>query len=58
MRRAFLWALAIASAGLALWVLGAALVADKLTGQVFFAILPLVMLFAIAWNGLNAEKKD
>jgi hypothetical protein len=52
-RRVFLLALAGGSAGLALWVLVAAALADKLSGQVFFAILPLVMLFGIAWRGLT-----
>lgn len=52
-RRLFLWALAGVSAGAALWLLVAAIRADALSGQVFFALLPLVMLFSIAWRGLT-----
>jgi len=52
-RRLFFLALAGLSAAAALWVLVAALRADQLTGQVFFAVLPLVMLFGIAWSKLT-----
>ncbi len=55
-RRIFLVLLALASAGATLWVLAAAVRADKLTGQVFFAVMPLLMLFGIAWKGLTGAK--
>lgn len=57
-RKIFLALLALVSAGLAGWVLIAALVADELSGQVFFAVMPLAMLFGIAWNGLSSHKDD
>lgn len=54
-RRIFLILLALASGGATLWVIAAAAMAEKLTGQVFFAVLPLVMLFGLAWNGLTRK---
>lgn len=51
-RRLSLWGLAGGSAGATLWVLVAALRAKALSEQVFFAMLPLAMLFSIAWRGL------
>ncbi|MGR3363533.1 MAG: hypothetical protein ACU0CY_05065 [Maritimibacter harenae] len=56
MRRILLGLMAAATAGLALLVLGSALVAGKLTGQVFVAVLPLVILFTLAWNGLTRPR--
>lgn len=53
MRRALLWALVLVSIGGAGAILVAAFRADQLTGQVFFALLPLVMVFSLAWNGLS-----
>ena len=55
-RRAFLVLLALASAAGAAWVLIAAVRAHALSGQVFFAILPLAMLFGLAWKGLTGAK--
>lgn len=52
-RRIFLALLALASVGLAAYVLIEAVVTDHLTQQVFYAILPLILLFSIAWNGLS-----
>ncbi|RME16880.1 MAG: hypothetical protein D6801_04580 [Alphaproteobacteria bacterium] len=54
-RRILLLALALGSAGLALFVLGDALVHDALSRQVIYAVLPLVMLCAIAWNALRGR---
>jgi hypothetical protein len=54
-RRLFLGLLALASAAGAVWILFAATQAGALTGQVFFAILPLAMLFGIAWRGLTGR---
>lgn len=54
-RRIFLIVLALATAGATLWVLITAIMAEKLTGQVFFAVLPLIMLFGIAWTGLTRK---
>ncbi|MZR12965.1 hypothetical protein GQE99_08030 [Maritimibacter sp. DP07] len=56
MRRILLGLMAAATAGLVLFVLGSALVAGKLTGQVFVAVLPLVILFTLAWNGLTRPR--
>ncbi len=56
-RRLFLWLLAAVSAAAAIWVLVAAMRAEALSGQVFFAVLPLLMLFSIAWRGLS-DKDD
>lgn len=56
MRRILLGLMAAATAGLALFVLGSALAAGKLTGQVFVAVLPLVILFTLAWNGLTRPR--
>jgi hypothetical protein len=56
-RRLFLLALAGGSAVAALWVLVAAIRADALSGQVFFALMPLLMLFGIAWQKLT-DKPD
>lgn len=56
-RRLFLLALAGGSAVAALWVLIAAIRADALSGQVFFALMPLLMLFGIAWQKLT-DKPD
>lgn len=55
-RRIFLGLLALASAAGAVWVLVAAAMAEKLSGQVLFAVLPLVMLFGLAWKGLTGSK--
>ena len=55
-RRIFLTLLALLSGGAALWVLIEAALYDKLSGQVFFAVLPLVMLFGIAWKGLTGAR--
>ena len=52
-RRLFFLALAGLSAAGAVWVLVAAIRAEQLTGQVFFAMLPLLMLFAISWQKLT-----
>jgi hypothetical protein len=52
-RKVFLTLLALGSGGLALWVLFEAVVSDHLTGQVFYAIVPLVMLVSVAVNGLK-----
>ncbi len=43
-------ALALAAFGLSAWILLKALVAEALTGQVFFAVMPLLMLGGLAWN--------
>ena len=51
-RQVFLGLLALLSAGAALWVLLAAARAGRLDGQVFFAIMPLALLFGVAWKGL------
>jgi fucose permease len=55
-RRLLLALLALASVGGALWVLVAAARADALSGQVFFAVLPLAMLFGLAWRGLRGKR--
>lgn len=55
-RRLVLVVLALGSAALAIWVLIAAAEAGKLSGQVFFALMPLAMLFGIAWKGLTGNK--
>lgn len=52
-RRLLLASLALASALLAGFVLVEAALTDHLTGQIFFAVLPLLMLFAISWKGLR-----
>lgn len=49
-RQLFLTTLALGAFALAAWVLIAALRADAVTGEVFFAIMPLLMLGGIAWN--------
>ncbi|EAQ11502.1 hypothetical protein RB2654_02035 [Rhodobacterales bacterium HTCC2654] len=49
--------MALATAGLAIYVLVEAIITDHLTQQVFYAILPLVLLFSVAWNGLT-NKRD
>ncbi|MGH1369343.1 MAG: hypothetical protein ACRBCL_12070 [Maritimibacter sp.] len=49
-RRIFMTALALAAFGLSAWILLKALVAEALTGQVFFAVMPLLMLGGLAWN--------
>lgn len=54
-RRIFLILLALATAGATVWVIFAAAMAEKLSGQVFFAVLPLVMLFGVAWTGLTRK---
>ncbi|MBL6426052.1 MULTISPECIES: hypothetical protein [Maritimibacter] len=56
-RRIFLALMALATAGLAIYVLVEAIITDHLTQQVFYAILPLVLLFSVAWNGLT-NKRD
>ena len=56
-RRIFLVLMAIATAGLALYVLVEAIITDHPTQQVFSAILPLVLLFTVAWNG-PSRKRD
>ncbi|WP_138423011.1 hypothetical protein [Maritimibacter alexandrii] len=56
-RRIFLALMALATAGLAFYVLVEAIITDHLTQQVFYAILPLVLLFSVAWNGLT-NKRD
>ncbi len=55
-RKVLLVLLAVGSAGAALWVLIAAIRAEALSGQVFFAIMPLAMLFGIAWSGLTGKR--
>ncbi|MEC7764026.1 MAG: hypothetical protein VX874_19135 [Pseudomonadota bacterium] len=55
-RRIFLALMALATAGLALYVLVEAIITDHLTQQVFYAILPLVLLFSVAWNGLSKNR--
>ncbi|SMH58108.1 hypothetical protein [Maritimibacter sp. HL-12] len=52
-RRLFFLALAGGSALAAIWVLVAAIRADALSGEVFFALMPLLMLFGIAWQKLT-----
>ncbi|GGD29230.1 hypothetical protein [Sinisalibacter lacisalsi] len=52
-RRLFFLALAGGSAAAALWLLASAIRADALSGQVFFALMPLAMLFGIAWQKLT-----
>lgn len=52
-RKVLLVLLALGSGGLALWVLFEAVVTDHLTRQVFYAILPLVLLVSVAVNGLK-----
>lgn len=52
-RRLFFLPLAGLSAAGAAWVLAAAIRAGSLSGQVLFAMLPLAMLFAIAWAKLT-----
>lgn len=56
-RRIFLALMALATAGLAIYVLVEAIITDHLTQQVFYAVLPLVLLFSVAWNGLT-NKRD
>ncbi|MAM61122.1 hypothetical protein [Maritimibacter sp. UBA3975] len=57
LRRILLTLLALASAGLAAYVLIEAILTEHLTQQVFYAVLPLVLLFSIAWNALG-KKRD
>jgi hypothetical protein len=56
-RRIFLALMALSTAGLAIYVLVEAIITDHLTQQVFYAVLPLVLLFSVAWNGLT-NKRD
>ena len=53
----FLILMAVASAGLAVFVVVDALVHEALSRSVVYAVLPLVMLFAVAWSRLR-EKRD
>ena len=55
-RKVFLALLALASAGLALYVLFEAVITDHLTQQVFYAVLPLVLLASVAVNGLKRPR--
>ena len=55
-RYIFMLVLLIACIGLGLWLLAAAALAGKLTGQVFFALLPLVMLGSIAVRALTGNR--
>lgn len=55
-RVVFLVALLVASLGLAGVVLVAAMLKDALNQQVLFAVLPLVILATIAWNGLGKPR--
>lgn len=54
-RYLLLLALVIAAAGATIWVGWAAVRAQELNGQTMMAILPLVMLAAIAWRGLTGK---
>ncbi len=53
----FLLALAIGSAGLAVFVVVDAAIHEALTRSVIYAVLPLIMLFAVAFSRLK-EKGD
>jgi Flp pilus assembly protein CpaB len=56
-RRILLMLLALASAGLAAYVLIEAVLTDNLSQQVFFAVFPLVLLlFSVAWNALGRKR--
>ncbi|GKY87992.1 hypothetical protein [Sinisalibacter aestuarii] len=55
-RKVFLGFLALASAALAIFVLAEALVHDALSRSVIYAVLPLVMIFAVAWQSLRKGK--
>ncbi|HBZ44448.1 MAG TPA: hypothetical protein DEO85_10415 [Maritimibacter sp.] len=57
-RKVFLGLLALASAGLAGVVLIGAVVNDALNQQVLFGILPLAILFGIAWSGLTKREDE
>ena len=53
----FLVLLALASGGLALFVVVDAVIHEALSRSVLYAVLPLVMLFAVAWSRLT-DKPD
>ncbi len=48
--------LVIAAGGATVWVAWAAAQAGRLDGQTMMAMMPLVMLAAIAWRGLTGNK--
>lgn len=56
-RTIFLALLALGSAGLAVFVVVDAAIHDALSRKVIYALLPLVMLFGVAWKGLT-NKRD
>ncbi|PID36685.1 MAG: hypothetical protein CR993_03400 [Rhodobacterales bacterium] len=56
-RFAFLLAIVIACAGATVAVLVAALGAEALTGDVFFTVLPLILLGSIALRGLTDKDR-
>jgi hypothetical protein len=56
-RRIFMTGLAVVAFGLGGSILITALIADALTGQVFIAVMPLLILGGIAWNGRARDPK-
>lgn len=58
MRKPLLTLFALACFGLALWVIGAAFVAEALTGQVLMSCAPLAMLGGIAWSARTRGEDD
>lgn len=55
-RRAFMALLLAGSVGLAGWILFLAARSGHLSGQVFFTLLPFLMLAGIAWRALRGER--
>lgn len=53
----FLALIALLSGGLALFVVVDAVVHEALSRSVVYAVLPLVMLFGVAWSRLNDKSK-
>lgn len=56
MRRALLWALVVVSGVAGAGVGITAIRAGTITGELFFALLPLIMVFSIAWNALSRNR--
>lgn len=55
-RYVFLLLLVILAGGATVWVGWAAAAAGKLDGQVLMAMMPLVMLAALAWRALTGKR--
>ena len=51
----FLLFLVIAAGGGTVWVAWAAAQAGRLDGQTMMAVMPLLMLAALAWRGLKSR---